>query len=76
MRRNQQHCIVGFLRVAGEEIEKFGNIRADGIFTGEEPNVFIQPRSGGVVVTGTNMNVATHLVGVVAHHEYALRVRL
>ena len=59
VRRNHQALVVGRQRVAGQDIEQFAHVVADSGVGGQQTDVFVEPGGLGVVVTGTDVRVAT-----------------
>src|SRR5450755_1839056 len=57
--RSHQQFAIGMLpRVAREQVEQIGNVRANIGSTGEEAKVFIDPCRRRVIVSGAKMDIA------------------
>ena len=61
---------------AGDEVEQVGDVGRDVGVGGEEADVLVEPRGGGVVVAGADVDVALEPVALAADHERRLRVDL
>ena len=56
---------------AGQEVEQVGDVRADLLVGGEQPEVLVQARGLGVVVAGADVDVAAQPVALAADDERA-----
>ena len=53
----------------GELVEHVGDVGADLVVAGEEPEVRVEPRRLGVVVAGADVHVVADAVALAAHDE-------
>ena len=77
VRRGHQHLAVARRpREAGEVVEEVGHVLGEVLPAGEEPEVGVEARGGGVVVARPDVDVAAHPVALPAHDQGHLGVRL
>ena len=62
-----------WLRVAGELVEQVGEVLADLLVGGEQPEVFVEPGRLGVVVAGAEVGVAAQPSALLPHDERSLQ---
>ena len=74
--RHQQVVEAARLRVAGEHVEQLGEVLADGLAAGEEPEVRVDAGRADVVVAGGEVAVAADPVRLLADDQARLAVRL
>ena len=74
--RDEQPVEPRLRRVARQLVEQPRQVLADLRVAGEQPVVGVQPRGLRVVVAGADVAVAAQPVGLLAHHERQLAVRL
>ncbi len=60
----------------GDEVEEVGDVGGDLGVGGEEPDVLVRARGCGVVVAGSDVDVAAQVVFLAAHDQGRLRVDL
>ena len=74
--RDQQRVVRRLAAVAAEVVEQVGDVLADGLVGGDQPEVLVGPGRLGVVVARADVGVAADAVGLVADHHRELAVGL
>ena len=72
----QERVVVRLARVARQVVEHVRHVFHDGRPRRDEPDVRVHARGRRVVVPGADMRVAADAVGLLAHDEAQLRMRL
>ena len=73
---HEQAAEAGAWGVAGELVEQGGQVLGDVAVAGQQPQVLVAAGGLGVVVAGADVAVAAQAVGLLAHDEQQLAVRL
>src|SRR5216683_6678994 len=73
---HQQLAKTVLARIAGEEVEKIGGIRADLFITRNETKVCVESRRGRIIVTSGQVHVAPDGFAFAADHQRDLGMDL
>ena len=76
VRRDEEPAERALPRQAREDVEEVGQIGADRLIRGKQPEILVQSRSLGVVVARTDVCVAVDRSALLPNHERGLAVRL
>src|SRR6476620_8742446 len=74
--RDQEGSVRRLPRVAGEDVEEVGQIGADRLILGKQPEILVESRSLGVVVARPDVCVAVDRSALLPNDERGLAVRL
>ena len=75
-RGHEQLAVLGVGDHPGQRVEDGGDVVADRLVAGQQPDVLVDPGRSRVVVPGADVRVAPHAVRLVAHDEGELDVGL